>query len=203
MLWLSTGDPYSLSNQQSVDDSYNLLESNAADLISAAARRVLSISKAPETFAEINTAISLHLTQLESDLARQMSKVNRTAPRTALEGKQIEEFRRRMERLLDAYRVAFTGEDKPETAPLDNIKVITPDLISNVGRKTKYKWVETACIIFREIYLGDFKPLIQRDIELRMVELLTTKESMPDLETVRPTAGKVYKAIKTDPQEEN
>ncbi len=202
-LWLSSGDPFNLSNQIAVDDSYNLLESNAADLISETARQALAVSKKPRTFAEISKAISLYLTQVEGDLAGQISSVKRTMPRSALEGRKIEEFRRRMERLIDAYSIAFTDNHTPELNPFHSIRIITPDLVSTAGRKVKYKWVDAACIIFGEIHFGDFKPTLQKEVEERLIALLRTEESEPDLETVRPTAGKIFRAVSVDPEEEN
>lgn len=199
----TAGEPFHLSNQIAIDDSYNLLEANAADLISETARHALAVSKKPETFAEISKAISLYLTQIEGDLAGHISLIERTTPRSVLEGRKTEEFRRRMERLIDAYSIAFTDKDTPESTQFESIRVITPDLVSTSGRKVKYKWVDAACIIFGEIYFGDFKPTIQKDIEERLIALLRTEESEPDPETVRPAAGKIYRAVTVDPKEEN
>lgn len=190
--WHAENDPFNSLNQQAIDDSFRLLETNAADLISEAAMQSLAISRAPETFAQLSKAISTYLTQIEGDLAHKIFEVGRIAASAFFSGSQTAEFRRQMERLTDAYRAAFfvNLETEPKTAGKKR------------GPTPVYDWLQATNVVWGRIYRGDLQPVKQRDIELALMEAATNKnkKDMGDT-TSRPYARPIWKEMGYDPED--
>lgn len=191
-LRIPENDPFDQPNHQVIDEAFSLLEANAENLISEAAIKTLAVSNEPEVFSVLNKVISAYLRKIGDDLAVKISQIQRATPKSIWEGQRADEFRKRMERLLDSYRPALVVEIETAKKPSG----------SKRGRKPKYDWLAATNEVWGQIYRKELQPKNQADIERALEEAATYGKGfeMGD-NTSRPFARPIWREMGNEPED--
>lgn len=195
-IWYSTSNIEKRLSQLSIDRTVQQFSAGVEEFASEAIEGSLLVSKSSGSFALVYDSIfNFFIDALEMVYSTSADATEEDTS-DCFGHTVFPEIRRRLEKKVDLHRARFTG-DNNEHGDADKPGA------KKSGRPKKYDWTKAACIVWGEIYRGDFEPKLQKDIEERLISILSRGDDIPNAETVRPTASLIMQEIQYDPQDKN